>query len=112
MPNVNVQTHAQRLAHLEAANAIRTAKAQDKRALKRGELRPEDIILNPPVHWQKAPLVELLVSLHYVNRRKAAYWCQDTGCRMDKRIGDLNPPERALLAIRVRRHTSVKELVA
>ena len=79
---------------LARANEIRGARAKDKKLIKFTLLDPLTILDAPPVHWQNATVMELLMSMHRVGRLRALKWLEMAGVKEDRKLGDLTPHQR------------------
>jgi hypothetical protein len=92
------QLNTQTMEALLRANEVRLTRAEDKRMIKAGRLNPATILRCPPPHWQRAKLVDLLVSMPKVGRVKAGKWCRHEHLSMERHLGELTQRQRGLLA--------------
>jgi hypothetical protein len=83
---------------LEVANGIRLARAADKKLIKVGRRDAAVILRNPPVHWRSAKVIDLLVSMNRVGRRKAGMWLKLHVISPTRRIEEMTKRERFALA--------------
>ena len=83
---------------LTKANTIRTARASDKKKIKRGQLDPLEILNAPPEHWENAPVVDLLLAMNRVGRARAGKWLLIEKVRANMTLGQMNHSERYRLA--------------
>jgi|1186.fasta_scaffold842709_1 hypothetical protein len=95
---------AQHLQSLARANEVRTARSADKKAIRRRELHASTVLRSPPVHWQRATLVELLLCVPRVGRVKAQRWCTIERVKLDARLINLTIRQRELMARHVDFH--------
>ena len=92
------------LSHLKLANQVRFARAKDKKAIRAGRLDAALILRDPPAHWKRATLVDLLLCVPKVGRVKAQKWAALERVRLDALIGALSVRQRELLARQVDFH--------
>jgi hypothetical protein len=83
---------------LVKANKVRMLKAEDKRLIRHGRLSPLAVLERPPDHWRNAKVVELLLAMPYVGRRRAAKWLEMVDVLPTKRLGDMTQLKRHSLA--------------
>jgi hypothetical protein len=95
---------AQHLRALGRANQIRTARAADKKAIRRRELNAAALLRALPVHWQRASLIELLLCVPKVGRVKAKKWCTIERVQLTTRLINLNTRQRELMARQIDYH--------
>jgi hypothetical protein len=88
------QATLQRLEALVNANAVRTARATDKKLIKAGKKDPALIILNPPTQWQTAKVIDLLLAMPKVGQVKANKWLRMHQVPATKPIEDLSTRQR------------------
>jgi hypothetical protein len=87
-----------RLENLEKANSVRVNRAKDKKRITAGKLSASAVLRNPPHHWQKATVADLLLSIDKVGRVKANKWCKYSFVRPGLIIEDLTQRQRNSLA--------------
>lgn len=80
------------------ADRVRSAKAEDKKRIKRGHLDPAKILFDPPKHWRNAKLLELLLAMPKVGRVKAGKWMRMHHLTATRRICDVPTQQRIRLA--------------
>jgi len=84
---------------LARANAVRFARAEDKRRIKRGALDPAGVLLDPPDHWRAARVIDLLLAIDRVGRERASRWLVTAGhVSPTRHIGELTERQRVVLA--------------
>jgi hypothetical protein len=88
----------QRMVALRKANGIRSAKSDDKKRIRNGSLDPLSILDAPPEHWRNASILELLLSMHRVGRRRSDHWLDMAGVSPSTAIMDLSQADRYRLA--------------
>jgi len=93
----------QRMAALERANGIRTARAELKRDLKAGRARITDLLSSPPEYLLTAKVFDILLAVPKYGRVKANRVL--TQCRISpaKTIGGLSERQRDELVTRLQR---------
>ena len=100
---VPARSHDQRLRALEAANEIRTRRAQLKRDLKAGKIQIERLLLDPPEYLGSAKVFDVMLAVPKYGRVKVNRILN--GCRISpsKTIGGLSVRQRAELVALLRR---------
>lgn len=88
----------QSLESLNKANEVRIARANDKKAINKGQLYAATIVRNPPPHWRSAKLYELLLSMNQVGRKRAQRWCRLEFISLNTPVGELTERQRTILA--------------
>lgn len=89
----------QNMTALERANEIRIARADDKRKLNSGRLRPSTVLVEPlPAQWANAKIIDLMVSIQRVGRIKASAWLRSNRISATRKLVELTPAQRAKLA--------------
>lgn len=92
------QLNLQALEALALANRVRSQRALDKKAIKRGEINPAAILRRPPKQWESAKLVELFVAIPHVGRVKASKWCRHEAVAPSRTLSGLSERQRFVLA--------------
>lgn len=64
------RTDDQRMSALQDANKIRSARAADKKRMKKRELDPRTILDNPPIYWETARVADLIRAIPGVGHTK------------------------------------------
>lgn len=100
---IPARSHDQRLRALEAANHIRTRRAQLKRDLKAGKIHIERLLLDPPEYLGSAKVFDVMLAVPKYGRVKVNRILN--GCRISpsKTIGGLSVRQRAELVALLRR---------
>lgn len=100
---IPARSHDQRLRALEAANQIRTRRAQLKRDLKAGKMHIERLLLDPPEYLGSAKVFDVMLAVPKYGRVKVNRILN--GCRISpsKTIGGLSVRQRAELVALLRR---------
>jgi hypothetical protein len=88
----------QRMQALARGNVIRMARAEDKRQIKAGRLNPTDILRHPPECWEKATVLELVMSMHRVGKSRARKWLTAERIDPGREIGRMTELQRFRLA--------------
>jgi hypothetical protein len=88
---------SQPLEALEKANAVRSAKSQDKAAIRRLELDPLEILSSPPEHWRNAEVQELLLAMPRVGPSRSAAWMRMSNVHASTLISGLSERQRFFL---------------
>jgi hypothetical protein len=96
------ELNLQAMEALAKANDVRIQRAADKREIRHGRLDPLSILELPPRHWQNAKVIELLLAMHRVGRRRAGSWLAMANVRPTLRLGEMSPMTRHRLAGYVR----------
>jgi len=101
--SVPTRSHDQRMRALEAANEIRTRRAQLKRDLKAGKVQIEGLLLDPPEYLETAKVFDMMLAVPKYGRVKANKIL--TQCRISpsKTIGGLSQRQRGELVGQLRR---------
>ncbi len=89
------------LRNLAIANRVRITRAADKRRIAAGELDAQGVLLQPPAHWEQAPVVDLLTAVPHVGVKKATTWTRQLRMLPTRKLVDLTMPERAELSKRI-----------
>lgn len=92
------QLDTTRLANLAKANEVRLARADDKKAIGRGELSPVAILRDPPPHWQTTGVLHVFLAMPHIGRVKAMSWCKMEQVNPAIHIGQLTDRQREMLA--------------
>lgn len=95
------QLNVQAMEALALANRVRIDRAFDKRAIKRGELDPVLILKDPPEHWQKAKLVDLLMAMPRVGQQRARRWCVLENVSPTRLLMVLTERQRTMLSVHI-----------
>jgi len=100
---VPARSHDQRMRALEAANDIRTRRAQLKRDLKAGKMQIDRLLLDPPEYLSSAKVFDVMLAVPKYGRVKVNRILN--GCRISpsKTIGGLSVRQRAELVALLRR---------
>ena len=93
----------QRMAALERANGIRSARAQLKRDLKAGRKSIIDLLSSPPDYVLTAKVFDMLLAVPKYGRVKANRVLNQCRISPAKTIGGLSERQRAELVSRLRR---------
>lgn len=93
------QLNVQAMEALAKANAVRIAKAEDKKAIKRGDLDPTVLLSDTPEHWRKAQLIELLLAMPRVGQHRAKRWCVIENVSPNRPLGKLTERQKLMLSI-------------
>jgi hypothetical protein len=103
-------TDDQAMSALGRANTIRSARAEDKRRMRRREgPYVADLIRRPPPHWAHARLAEVLLTLPRIGRVKAQRWCELEGTGLEIVMSRLKPRQREMLARHVDTYAESRE---
>ena len=92
----------QRMAALERANGIRSARAQLKRDLKAGRVKIVDLLGNPPEYVLTAKVFDMLLAVPKYGRVKANRVLQQVRISPSKTIGGLSDRQRTELVALLR----------
>ncbi len=98
---VTQQLNVQALEALEKANMTRVLRAADKRAVKLGDLDPTSILMDPPEYWQSAKLIDLLLSMNRIGRRRANRWCKIEAISPAQRLDHLTERQCRMLSAHI-----------
>ena len=100
---VPARSHDQRMRALDAANDIRTRRAQLKRDLKAGKMQIDRLLLDPPEYLSSAKVFDVMLAVPKYGRVKVNRILN--GCRISpsKTIGGLSVRQRAELVAPLRR---------
>ncbi len=93
----------QRMAALERANGIRSARAQLKRDLKAGRVKIVDLLGNPPEYVLTAKVFDMLLAVPKYGRVKANRILNQCRISPAKTIGGLSERQRGELVSRLTR---------
>lgn len=96
------RSHAQRMAALQRANGIRSARARLKRDLKAGRTTIHDLLSNPPEYVLTAKVFDMLLAVPRYGRVKANRVLQQCRVSPAKTIGGLSERQRRELVERLR----------
>ena len=101
--SVPTRSHDQRMRALEAANEIRTRRAQLKRDLKAGKVQIEGLLLDPPEYLETAKVFDMMLAVPKYGRVKVNRIL--TQCRISpsKTVGGLSERQRGELVSFLRR---------
>lgn len=92
---MNVQTHEERMLHLQMANQARSQRARLKDGLRRGQI-PFDAVLTDPIA-ENMRLVDVLLSVRRIGRVKARKIMMRLGVSPTITVGDLTDRQQAEL---------------
>jgi hypothetical protein len=87
-------TMPQNMQALALANAVRYARSADKKRIKLGELDPLDVLEDPPNHWRNARVLELLLAMPYVGKRRATSWLMMANVSATRPLGAMPAVQR------------------
>jgi len=96
------RSHDQRMAALERANGIRSARARLKRDLKAGRANIHDLLHSPPDFVMTAKVFDMLLAVPKYGRVKANRILQQCRVSPAKTIGGLSERQRRELIERLR----------
>jgi hypothetical protein len=96
------ELNLQAMQALAKANEVRVQRAADKRKIRLKQLDPLTILEQPPRHWHNAKVIELLLAMPYVGRRRAGNWLSMANVSSSKRLIDMTPGMRHRLTGYVR----------
>lgn len=97
------RSHDQRMRALEAANEIRTKRAQLKRDLKAGRARIEVFLLDPPEYLETAKVFDMMLAVPKYGRVKVNRILNQCRVSPSKTIGGLSERQRGELVTLLRR---------
>ena len=102
--SVPARSHDQRMRALEAANEIRTRRAQLKRDLKAGKVAIEGLLLDPPEYLETAKVFDMMLAVPKYGRVKVNRILNQCRVSPSKTIGGLSVRQRSqLVALLLRR---------
>jgi len=87
----------QRLDALERANEIRVRRAKLKRALKSGEVKIDQVLLDPPAYVLTAKVHDMLLAVPRLGRVRAGKLLAQCRISQSKTIGGLSERQRTEL---------------
>lgn len=96
------RSHDQRMAALQRANGIRSARAALKRDLKAGRTTIHDLLHSPPEYVMTAKVFDMLLAVPKYGRVKANRVLQQCRVSPAKTIGGLSERQRRELIDRLR----------
>jgi len=97
------RSHDQRMRALEAANEIRTRRAQLKRDLKAGKVAIEGLLLDPPEYLETAKVFDMMLAVPKYGRVKVNRILNQCRVSPSKTIGGLSVRQRSELVALLRR---------
>ena len=100
---VPARSHDQRMRALEAANEIRTRRAQLKRDLKAGKAQIEGLLLDPPGFLETAKVFDMMLAVPKYGRVKVNRILNQCRVSPSKTIGGLSVRQRSELVALLRR---------
>jgi hypothetical protein len=100
---VPARSHDQRMRALEAANEIRTRRAQLKKDLKAGKVRIDALLMDPPEYLSSAKVFDLMLAVPKYGRVKVNRVLNQCRISPSKTIGGLSVRQRAELVALLRR---------
>lgn len=100
---VPARSRDQRMRALEAANEIRTRRAQLKRDLKAGRIQIERLLLDPPDYLGSAKVFDVMLAVPKYGRVKVNRILNQCRISPSKTIGGLSVRQRAELVALLRR---------
>ena len=101
--SVPTRSHDQRMRALEAANEIRTRRAQLKRDLKAGKVQIEGLLLDPPEYLETAKVFDMMLAVPKYGRVKVNRILNQCRVSPSKTIGGLSVRQRSELVALLRR---------
>ena len=101
--SVPARSHDQRMRALEAANEIRTRRAQLKRDLKAGKVAIEGLLLDPPEYLETAKVFDMMLAVPKYGRVKVNRILNQCRFSPSKTIGGLSVRQRSELVALLRR---------
>lgn len=101
--SVPERSHDQRMRALEAANEIRTRRAQLKRDLKAGRAQIEGLLLDPPEYLETAKVFDMMLAVPKYGRVKVNRILNQCRVSPSKTIGGLSVRQRSELVALLRR---------
>jgi hypothetical protein len=101
--SVPARSHDQRMRALEAANEIRTRRAQLKRDLKAGKVNIEGLLLDPPDYLETAKVFDMMLAVPKYGRVKVNRILNQCRISPSKTIGGLSVRQRGELVGQLRR---------
>jgi hypothetical protein len=101
--SVPARSHDQRMRALEAANEIRTRRAQLKRDLKGGKVQIEGLLLDPPEYLETAKVFDMMLAVPKYGRVKVNRILNQCRVSPSKTIGGLSARQRSELVALLRR---------
>ena len=101
--SVPTRSHDQRMRALEAANEIRTRRAQLKRDLKAGRVQIEGLLLDPPEYLETAKVFDMMLAVPKYGRVKVNRILNQCRVSPSKTIGGLSVRQRSELVALLRR---------
>ena len=101
--SVPARSHDQRMRALEAANEIRTRRAQLKRDLKAGKVNIEGLLLDPPDYLETAKVFDMMLAVPKYGRVKVNRILNQCRISPSKTIGGLSVRQRGELVAQLRR---------
>ena len=87
----------QRMEALKRANDIRARRARLKKDLKSGDVRIEEILVDPPEYVSTAKVFDMLMAVPKLGRVKAARFLNQCRISQSKTVGGLSDRQRAEL---------------
>ncbi len=93
-----VRSHAQRAEALGKANAVRVLRATDKQQITARQLDARTLLLDPPDHWCRAKVVELLLAVPAIGRTKTERVLDTLAISPAKTMGGMTADQRRRLA--------------
>lgn len=100
---VPARSHDQRMRALDAANEIRTRRAQLKKDLKAGRVHIEGLLLDPPDYVGSAKVFDLMLAVPKYGRVKVNRILNQCRVSPSKTIGGLSVRQRSELVAQLRR---------
>jgi hypothetical protein len=101
--SVPARSHDQRMRALEAANEIRTRRAQLKRDLKAGKVKIDGLLLDPPDYLETAKVFDMMLAVPKYGRVKVNRILNQCRVSPSKTIGGLSVRQRSELVTQLRR---------
>ncbi len=101
--SVPTRSHDQRMRALQAANRVRSRRAQLKKDLKAGRVRIDDLLLDPPEYLGSAKVFDLMLAVPRYGRVKVNRVLNHCRISPSKTIGGLSERQRNELVALLRR---------
>ena len=98
----------QPLRALEMANQIRMQRAVSKQGVRRGDVDPAQVILDPPSYWASAKIEELLKGVPYMGSYRVRTVCAQAMVDPARRLDALSERQRRRLADALHLHQETR----
>ena len=110
-PTPPARTPAQRNDALEQANATRSKRAADKRKIAGRNLDARGILAEPPAHWARAKVADLLHALPGVGETKVERILLRTCISPSRTLAGMTPEQSQRLAEAIARYCPAEQAV-